>query len=52
MCMSYRCNQFIDNSVLVPDKMMERRVNISKEHEGNFKEFKKIKKESTYVNLE
>ncbi|KAG5438281.1 hypothetical protein PCANB_002768 [Pneumocystis canis] len=51
LCPIVGCNEFLDNSVLIPDKMMERRVNINKELEGDSGEFEKTKKESTYVNL-
>ncbi|KAG5518414.1 hypothetical protein PMAC_002807 [Pneumocystis sp. 'macacae'] len=50
-CPVVGCNKIIDNSILIPDKIMERRVNITKELEGDFEEFEKTKKESTYVNI-
>ncbi|CCJ29695.1 unnamed protein product [Pneumocystis jirovecii] len=51
ICPIVGCNKIIDNSILIPDKIMERRVNITKELEGDFEESEKTKKESTYLQL-
>ncbi|KTW26946.1 hypothetical protein T552_02435 [Pneumocystis carinii B80] len=50
-CPIVGCSKIIDNSVLVYDKIMERRVNIAKEFEKDFDESEK-NKESGYINLE
>lgn len=50
MCPIVGCNKMIDNSVLVPDKIMERRVNMAKEFEKDFDESEKNKKSD--INLE
>ncbi|KAG4304304.1 hypothetical protein PORY_002279 [Pneumocystis oryctolagi] len=50
-CPVVGCNKIIDNNVLIPDKIMERRVNITKELKGDLEESEEAKKKYTYINL-